>query len=83
MINYTLVNIKTKFEKAESMPQFPEAIDIVCAGGSSMIGGFVDVFKDELKKMAFPLEINDVRLADEPLYATARGCLLAGLSEVE
>ncbi len=83
LINYTLVNIKNKFEKAESMPQFPEAIDIVCAGGSSMIGGFVDVFKEELKKMSFPIEIAEVRLADEPLYATARGCLLAGLSEVE
>ncbi|MBF0571439.1 MAG: cell division FtsA domain-containing protein [Candidatus Omnitrophica bacterium] len=83
LINYTLVNIKNKFEKAEQMPQFPEPIDIVCAGGSSMIGGFVDVFKEELKKLSFPIPINTVRLADEPLYATARGCLLAGLSEVE
>ncbi len=83
LINYTLVNIKNKFESAEQMPQFPEAIDIVCAGGSTMIKGFVDVFKEELKKLTFPIEINDVRLADEPLYATARGCLLAGLSEVE
>jgi len=65
------------------MPQFPAAIDIVCAGGSCMIGGFVDVVKEELSKMSFPIEIGDVRLADEPLYATARGCLLAGLSEVE
>ena len=83
LINYTLVNIKTKFEKAEQMPQFPGAIDIVCAGGSCMIGGFVDVFKEELKKMTFPIEIGDVRLAEDPLYATARGCLLAGLSEAE
>ncbi|MBF0511158.1 MAG: cell division FtsA domain-containing protein [Candidatus Omnitrophica bacterium] len=83
LINYTLTNIKNKFEKAEQIPQFPKPVDIVCAGGSSMIGGFVDVFKEELKKMTFPIEINNVRLADEPLYATARGCLLAGLSEVE
>ena len=83
LISYTLTNIKKKFEIAEQMPAFPEAVDIVCAGGSSMIEGFVDVFKDELKKLSFPIKINDVRLAQEPLYATAKGCLLAGLSEAE
>ncbi len=81
LINYTLTNIKKKFEKAEQMPQFPEPVDIVCSGGSSMIGGFVEVIKEELKKLSFPIPINDVRLAKEPLYATAKGCLLAGLSE--
>ncbi|HBR14194.1 MAG TPA: hypothetical protein DD723_01435 [Candidatus Omnitrophica bacterium] len=83
LINYTLTNIKNKFEKAEQMPQFPEPVDIVCAGGSSMIKGFIDLFKEELKKMSFPIPISDVRLAEEPLYATAKGCLLAGLSEAE
>ena len=82
LINYTLVNIAEKFRKAESTPNFPEPVDIVCAGGSSMIKGFVDVFKDELKKVELPIPIADVRLADDPLYATAKGCLLAGLAEV-
>jgi actin-related protein len=65
------------------MPQFPEPVDIVCSGGSSMIGGFIEVFKEELDKMTFPIPVNQVRLAAEPLYATAKGCLLAGLSELE
>jgi actin-like ATPase involved in cell morphogenesis len=82
LIHYTLTNIKEKFERAENTPHFPEPVDIVCAGGSAMITGFVDVFKDELKKLEFPIPINDIRLADEPLYATAKGCLLAGLAEV-
>lgn len=83
LINYTLTNIKNKFEKAEQMPAFPEPVDIVCAGGSAMISGFIEVFKEELKKLSFPIPINDVRLAKEPLYATAKGCLLAGLSDTE
>ncbi len=81
LINYTLTNIKNKFETAEQVPQFPDPVDIACAGGSSMIGGFVDVFKEELNKLDFPIPINDVRLAEEPLYATAKGCLLAALGE--
>ncbi|MBF0254112.1 MAG: hypothetical protein HQL11_03175, partial [Candidatus Omnitrophica bacterium] len=81
LINYTLTHIKQKFETAESVPQFPDPVDIVCSGGSSMIGGFCDVHKEEVKKLDFPIPINDVRLAEEPLYATAKGCLLAALSE--
>lgn len=81
LINYTLVNIKSKFESAEQVPQFPDPVDIICAGGTSMIGGFVDVFKEELEKVEFPIPINEVRLAEEPLHATSRGCLLAALGE--
>jgi hypothetical protein len=83
LINYTLANIKQRFEKSEQMPQFPEPVDIVCTGGSAMVKGFVEVFKEELKKLNFPIPINEVRLAEEPLYSVAKGCLLAGLSEGE
>lgn len=83
LISYTLQNIKSKFESAEQVPQFPDPVDIVCAGGTSMIGGFIDVVKEELKNVEFPIAINEVRLAEEPLHATSRGCLLAALSEAE
>jgi len=83
LISYTLKNIKEKFELAEDIPQFPDPVDIVCSGGTSLIKGFVDVFKDELKKISFPIDINDVRIAAEPLHATSKGCLLAALSEAE
>jgi hypothetical protein len=81
LISYTLTNIKEKFQTAEQVPQFPDPVDIVCAGGSSLIGGFIDIFEDELKKIDFPIAINKVRLAAEPLHATSRGCLLAALSD--
>lgn len=83
LINYTLTNIKKKFESTEDVPQFPDPVDIVCAGGSSMIKGFIEVFKEELDKIKFPIPIKDVRLAEEPLNATAKGCLLAAVSEKE
>lgn len=81
LINYTLVNIKQKFESAEEIPQFPNPVDIVCSGGSALIGGFRDVFKEELEKLKFPIPINEVRLAAEPLNSTAKGCLLAAINE--
>ena len=83
LISFSLASIKKKFESAEDIPQFPDAVDIVCAGGTACIGGFVDVFKEELAKIKFPIPIRDVKLAEEPLNATAQGCLLAAISGEE
>lgn len=81
LINYTLQNIKDRFEATEQIPQFPDAVDIVCSGGTSLATNFIAVVKDELNNLDFPLPINDVRLAEDPLHATSKGCLLAALSD--
>jgi len=47
------------------------------------VGGFIDVFEEELRKIDFPIPINKVRLAAEPLNATAKGLLLAALNDEE
>ena len=83
LITYTLGHIKAKFESTEGIPQFPDPVDIVCSGGTSLIGGFIEVFEEELKKIEFPIPINKVRLAGEPLNATAKGLLLAALNDEE
>ncbi|MFT5207587.1 MAG: hypothetical protein ACI9CF_001343 [Candidatus Omnitrophota bacterium] len=83
LIKYTLDKIIEKFATAESVPQFPDPVDIVFAGGSTMIKGFAKVFEEELKKTEMPIEIDKVRAADDPLYATAKGCLLAAISGQE
>ncbi len=77
LINYTLMNIKQKFEVAQDMPEFPEPIDIVFSGGTSMVGGFAELCDQELKKIHFPIPVNRVRRAKDPLSSVARGCLIA------
>ena len=81
LIAYTLENIKTRFETAEGMPSFPEPVEIVCSGGTSMIGGFIEVFKDEFESVNFPIEVRNIRRAEDPLYSVAKGCLVAALSD--
>lgn len=81
LISYTLENIKKRFESAADRPNFTEPISIVCAGGTSLIGGFIDVFKDEFSNINFPIEVKDIRLAEDPLYTVSKGCLVASLSE--
>src|SRR5690606_25354331 len=81
LISYTLENIRTRFESSEGMPAFPDPIEIVCAGGTSMIGGFIEVFRDEFESTKFPLEVKNIRRAEDPLYSVAKGCLVASLSD--
>ena len=70
------------FESSTGMPSFPEAIEIVCAGGTSMIGGFIEVFQDEFQSIKFPIEVKNIRRAEDPLFSVSKGCLVASLSDV-
>ena len=81
LISYTLEAIKSRFESSAGMPAFPEPIEIVCAGGTSMIGGFIDVFRDEFKSIRFPIDVKNIRRAEDPLFSVAKGCLVAALSD--
>lgn len=83
LISYTLRNIKERFESKADRPNFEDPVDIVFAGGTSMVGGFVDVVREELAKMRFPIPIKNVRRADDPLHSVAKGCLVAAMSGLE
>lgn len=81
LIRYLLSNIASQFASRE-MPNFPQSVPIMIAGGSAMVAGFIDVFKDQFQQKQFPLKIADIMLVEEPLTAVARGCLLeANLEE--
>lgn len=82
LIQYTLRNIKERFEKKSDRPEFPNPVDLVLAGGTSMIGGFEAVVQEELGKLAFPIPIKNVRVAEDPLHSVAKGCLVAAMSEL-
>ncbi len=83
LIVYSLTNIKERFNAAENMPSFPEPITIVFSGGTSMAGNFIElvraVFKDMEKE--FPIPVKQLRMAEDPFNATAKGALTAALLE--
>ncbi len=47
-----------------------------------MIGGFIDIFQDEFEAIKFPIEVKNIRRADDPLFSVAKGCLVAALSDL-
>jgi len=82
LISYTLENIKNRFESSEGMPSFPDPVDIVCSGGTSCIDGFIEVFQQEYEAIKFPIEVKNIRRAEDPLFSVARGSLVAALSDI-
>ncbi len=47
-----------------------------CAGQELRLSGFPQLLLEVLRGSALPLEFGDVRVADDAIYAVARGCLI-------
>jgi len=82
LIRYLLSNIAKQFEST-TMPNFPKAVPIVLGGGTAMVKGFLEVFKEQFKQKEFPMNISEIRIVEEPLTAVARGCLIEAQLEEE
>ena len=77
MIENTVRNFAAKFEKLDNKVG---ALEIVVGGGTALVPGFVEKFKQVIMPMDLPFEIKDIRLAKNPLYAVANGCLIKAIS---
>lgn len=82
LIQYNVTNIAERFRSAENMPSFKEPISIVFSGGTAMAGNFIELVKDVFKKIDFPIPVKEIRLAKDPLNATAKGALVAAQLEM-
>ena len=63
------------------LPKLDRAIPLAVSGGTAAPAGFRERFERALREADFPIPISEVRLAAEPLHSTAKGALLAALSE--
>ncbi|MGH7162298.1 MAG: hypothetical protein ACREID_02345 [Planctomycetota bacterium] len=77
LIEYVLKNLAQRFSLAHDVPSFTDPVEIVLAGGTSLVGGFVEIFGQEVKKVEFPLRVASIRRAEDPLTSVVRGCLIA------
>jgi hypothetical protein len=77
LISYVLTNLKQRFQLARDVPQFTEPVEVVVAGGTSLVGGFAELFAEEVQKVNFPVPIAGVRRAKDPMTSVVRGTLIA------
>jgi hypothetical protein len=82
MIQTLVGSMKDAFLSSRSLPKLARPIPLVLSGGSTMPKGFRDRFEKALLASDFPIALSEVRLALNPLESTAKGALVAALSEI-
>jgi len=75
-----LFNLQRVITASDKLPKIAKPIPVVLSGGTALGGCHAKVAK-MLEKINLPIEISEVRLASDPLYATAKGALIMALTE--
>jgi len=67
-------------DTASRIPRITKAMPVVISGGTAMPPGFEDRFANALSGVNFPVRISEVRIAQDPLYTTAKGAMIMAMS---
>jgi len=83
MIRYSLDQIKNKLLESADNLDLPDSLSVIVSGGTSKISGFLDLFKQILNEYedSIPIQVKDVRAADDPMTAVAEGLLVKAMSK--
>jgi hypothetical protein len=81
LIQTLVQSLKRAVSKADQLPRADRPLPIVLAGGTAKPKGFRERFEKLLRSQSFPFEVSEIRLAADPLTATARGALIAAMYE--
>lgn len=84
LIDYVIRHFVMQFKKNCHLA-VPHPIPIIVSGGTSMAGGFIDLFELVFKKYKakFPVEVSQIRAAKDPLNAVAQGLLVQAMQEYQ
>jgi hypothetical protein len=81
MIQSLVAALKDAFARTPNIPKFSRPVPLVLSGGTALPPGFRDRFEKLLREQEMPVMISDIRLAENPLYSTAKGALACALSD--
>jgi hypothetical protein len=82
MIQSLVLGLRNAFQGARNVPKLSKAIPLVLSGGTAMPKGFGERFEKILRQTDFPIELSEIRIAADPLTATAKGALVAALCDM-
>lgn len=82
MIHAVVNGMKQALAASRAIPKLGRPIPLVLSGGTAMPKGFRERFEKILGESDFPIPVSEVRLAADPLNTTAKGALVAALSEM-
>jgi len=82
MIRSLVSSLREVFQDSRNVPRLDRPVPLVIAGGSVLPAGFRERFETILSDNPLPVALSEVRLAADPLNATAKGALVAALAEL-
>jgi hypothetical protein len=82
MLQTLVAALKNAFQVARNIPKLSKPVPLVLSGGSALPKGFRERFEKILRETDFPLELSEIRMASNPLTATAKGALVAALCDM-
>ncbi|HWX25070.1 MAG TPA: cell division protein FtsA [Vicinamibacteria bacterium] len=81
LVDHLVAALRRSMSNAGTLPRTDRPLPIVLSGGTVKPRGFKELFERSLKKSPIPVEISEIRMASDPITATARGALIAALYE--
>ncbi len=78
-----IARLSDEFQSSQNIPKVENPLPLVLSGGTSKPKGFLRKFEEMLTASDFPIPVSEVRLAKNPLTATAEGCYVAAMSELD
>ena len=76
-----LQSLERVLTSTENIPKIKAPVPIVLSGGTAMPKGCREKFENMLENVSLPVEISEVRLAQDPLNTPAKGALVMALTE--
>jgi hypothetical protein len=81
LVESLVEGLRKAISRAEKLPKTDRPLPLVLSGGTAKPRGFKELFERTLRSRPMPIDIAEVRMASDPLTATARGALIAAMYE--
>jgi hypothetical protein len=82
MIREVVRGLQEALSNTRKLPKFDKALTVAVSGGSARAQGFLAQFERALREAKLPIPLAEVRLAEDPLNATAKGTLMAAMLDM-
>ncbi len=81
LMHSLLHSLQDVLHSSDKIPKIAKPVPIVLAGGTVLPTGFKEHFEKTLKSVTLPIDVAEVRIAEDPLNTTAKGAMVMALSE--
>ncbi|HTR36452.1 MAG TPA: hypothetical protein VMH80_11145 [Bryobacteraceae bacterium] len=81
MIQSLVQGMKQGFANSRTLFKSNRPLPIVLSGGTALPAGFLARFEKMLLEAELPIATHDIRMAADPLHASAKGALVAALAD--